>query len=97
VLVQSSFFTVCELPPLSPPPPAAAAAAAATAAAAAAAAAADPQKDCKVDTCLHRYNQLLLLQGCLGCIISYYAFTVGFLGAGPVTWLYRQLHKKHGV
>lgn len=39
--------------------------------------------------CINRYKQQLVMLGCLGCLISYYAFTIGFLGAGPVTWLYQ--------
>lgn len=43
--------------------------------------------------CLARYQQMLIILGILGCLISYYAFTVGFLGAGPVTWLYGMVKK----
>jgi hypothetical protein len=43
---------------------------------------------------LERYVQLLVILCCLGCLISYYAFTIGFLGAGPVTWLYQVLKQQ---
>jgi hypothetical protein len=56
---------------------------------------ADPDGKCAAEgeSCLARYQQLLVILGCLGCLISYYAFTIGFLGAGPVTWLYRVLRQ----
>jgi hypothetical protein len=50
---------------------------------------ADPKGECTEAACVNRYQQLLVILGCLGCLISYYAFTIGFLGAGPVTWLYQ--------
>ncbi len=55
--------------------------------------AADPKEECRAagEACLDRYVQLLVILCCLGCLISYYAFTIGFLGAGPVTWLYGML------
>lgn len=55
----------------------------------------DPDGICAAegDSCLARYQQLLVILGCLGCLISYYAFTIGFLGAGPVTWLYQVVRK----
>lgn len=57
---------------------------------------ADPKHECRAagEACLDRYVQLLVILCCLGCLISYYAFTIGFLGAGPVTWLYQSLKQK---
>jgi len=51
---------------------------------------ADPAGTC-VGPCLSRYLQILILLCALGCLICYYAFTVGFLQAGPVTWIYRRM------
>jgi hypothetical protein len=42
-----------------------------------------------VEKCLWRYKQLLYALACLGIITCYYAITIGFLGRGPVTFVYR--------
>jgi hypothetical protein len=60
-----------------------------TAAAAAAAAEIDNADGDCVDQCLRRYEQLLYAMCCLGLLTCYYAFTIGFLGCGPVTFVYR--------
>jgi hypothetical protein len=60
---------------------------------------ADPKGDCEQAgaACFERYMQLLVILCCLGCLISYYAFTIGFLGAGPVTWMYQVLKGQRTV
>lgn len=50
----------------------------------------DPTGSC-IGPCFQRYRQVLVLLCTLGCLICYYAITVGFLQAGPVTWLYRRM------
>jgi hypothetical protein len=55
------------------------------------------QDECPDKPCQERFVQLMVILGCLGCLMSYYAFTIGFLGSGPVTWIYKALHRSHGT
>lgn len=51
---------------------------------------AEPSESC-VGPCRQRYVEILVLLCTLGLLICYYAITVGFLQAGPVTWAYRRM------
>lgn len=44
------------------------------------------------DLCFMRYRQMLFMMCCLGFLTSYYAFTIGFMGSGPTTWLYKNVY-----